>query len=243
MFTMLSLLQFRATAAALCASVLLAVAATAAALGPADGSVPVAAAPDSRPPRHDLGRGMFLVASRQLVDPNFSESVVLLLEYDAKGALGLIVNRPTKVHLSELLPDIQELKERADLVYLGGPVAKNHVVLLMHSLQHPPLAGRVFADTYVSSSIEGLKSAVSMSGEGSKFHAYVGYSGWGPGQLDGEVSRGDWHVSPADEATVFDTAAEKIWPELIEKNSGQWVRDARERLQLARGYGLSGHLP
>ena len=194
---------------------------------------PVAIAPHARPPGDDLARGMFLVASRGLVDPNFSESVVLLLEYDAKGALGLIVNRPTGVQLSELLPDVEELKEREDIVYLGGPVSKNHIVVLMRSDQHPPQAGRVFADTYVSSSIETLKQAVSMSRDGGTFRAFVGYAGWGPGQLDQELSRGDWHVSPGSEAVVFERAAEEIWPELIEENSGQWVRDALPRWRMA----------
>ena len=95
--------------------------ATAAADQPAAGLLPVAVAPNPRPPRYDLARGMCLVAGRRLVDPNFSESVVLLLEYDAKGALGLIVNRPTEVRLTDLLPDVEELKESADIVYVGGP--------------------------------------------------------------------------------------------------------------------------
>ena len=193
-------------------------------------------APDPRPPSYDLARGMFLIASRRLLDPNFSESVVLLLAYDAKGALGLIVNRPTKLQLTELLPDVGELKERADVVYVGGPVSKERIVLLMRTDQHPEGSGRVFADTYVSSSIETLKHAVALSREGGSFHAYVGIAGWGPGQLDGEVSRGDWHVSPAEERIVFDRAAEEIWPELIEKNSGQWVRESSPGLVVASGH-------
>ncbi len=231
---MIPFLQFVATLAALVVAGMLP--ATAAADQPTAGLFPVAVAPDARPPRSDLARGMFLVAGRSLVDPNFSESVVLLLEYDAKGALGLIVNRPTDVQLTDLLPEVEELKERTDIVYLGGPVSKNRIVLLMRSEQHPLEAGRVFADTYVSSSMETLKRVVSISGESRNFHAYVGYAGWGPGHLDHEVSRGDWYISPADEAFVFDKAPEEIWLELIEKNSGQWVRDALPGLQVASGH-------
>jgi putative transcriptional regulator len=190
-------------------------------------------APDARPPAYSLARGMFLIASRGLVDPNFSESVVLLLEYDDKGALGLIVNRPTDLQLTDLLPDIDELKERTDVVYVGGPVSKNRIVLLMRSDQHPREAGRVFADTYVSSSMKTLKHAVALSREGGTFHAYIGYAGWGPGQLDGEVARGDWHISPAEEGMVFDRASEEIWPELIEKNAGRWVRGRAPRILVA----------
>jgi len=191
---------------------------------------PVKASPDARPPGNRPARGMFLIASRALADPNFSESVVLLLEYDAQGALGLIVNRPTRLTLTDLLPEMDELKERDDVVYLGGPVSKNRIVLLMRSEEHPAESGRVFADTYVSSSMETLKQVVTPGDSGRTFHAYVGYSGWGPGQLDNELSRGDWYVTPAVESLVFDRAAEEIWPELIQKNSGHWVRAPGKRL-------------
>lgn len=218
----MALLVSFGTACVLCAAVF------------ADGAPPslrfANASPDARPPGQRPARGMFLIASRGLSDPNFSESVVLLLEYDDNGALGLIVNRPTHVTLTDLLPEVDELKERADVVYLGGPVSKNHIVLLMRSPQHPGQSGRVFADTYVSSSMETLKQIVTDGAEVGAFHAYVGYSGWGPGQLDNELSRGDWHVTPADESMVFDRASEEIWPELIEKNSGRWVRAPAERL-------------
>jgi putative transcriptional regulator len=200
---------------------------------PVSSNLEVKLAPDGRPPGYSLARGMFLIASRGLTDPNFSESVVLLLEYDAQGALGLIVNRPTRVQLTDLLPEVDELKERGDVVYVGGPVSKNRIVLLMRSDRHPREAGRVFADTYVSSSMETLRHAIALSREGGTFHAYVGYAGWGPGQLDSEVSRGDWHISPAEEAIVFDKAAEEIWPELIEKSAGRWVRAPADPLLVA----------
>jgi len=203
---------------------------------PGASNLPVTLSPDARPPGDDLARGKFLIASRGLLDPNFAESVVLLLEYDAQGALGLIVNRPTEVQLTDLLPEVEELKERADVVYVGGPVSKDRIVLLMRSDQHPRDSGRVFADTYVSSSMETLKHAVTLAGEGEIFHAYVGYAGWGPGQLDNEVSRGDWYVSPAEEAIVFDRAADEIWHELIKKNSGQWVRTRSPDFLAANGH-------
>ena len=105
---MIPAVRHSATMAVLAAALVLSCSAFAEQAG--NGIFPAAAAPDARPPSYGPARGMFLVASRDLVDPNFSESVVLLLEYDAKGALGLIVNRPTKLQLTDLLPDIEELK-------------------------------------------------------------------------------------------------------------------------------------
>ncbi len=83
--------------------------------------------------------------------------------------------------------------------------------------------------------METLRQVVSSGEEGGTFHAYVGYAGWGPGQLDQELSRGDWYLSPAEESLVFDRDAQEIWPELIEKNSGRWVRHGWPRLQVAIG--------
>jgi len=193
------------------------------------------APPAARSLTDELGRGKFLIASRQLADPNFSETVVLLLEYDENGALGLIINRPTGIALSKLLPDVEELQERPDVVYVGGPVARERIVLLMRTSSPPLDSGRIFADTYVSSSLDTLKQMLSEARSGEPFHAYAGYAGWAPGQLDGEVRRGDWHVSPAQEEIVFDKEAGAIWPDLIEKRGGRWVRDTVPSHASAKG--------
>lgn len=182
------------------------------------------APPAARALTDQLARGVFLIASRQLTDPNFAETVVLLLEYDDSGALGLIINRPTKIALAKLLPEVKELEKRPDVVYVGGPVARERIVLLMRTSRPPDSSGRIFADTYVSSSLATLKQMLSDARSDESFHAYAGYAGWAPGQLDGEVHRGDWHVSPAEEEVVFEKDAGAIWPDLIEKSGGHWVR-------------------
>ena len=184
-------------------------------------------------PQGEPAKGMFLIASRNLVDPNFAETVVLLLEYDASGALGLIINRPTRLRLAELLPDVAELEDRDDVVYEGGPVARQQVLLLLRAPAAPPDAGRIFADTYLSASLATLRALAGGELSGASFHAFVGYAGWAPGQLDGEVARGDWHVVAADEAAVFDREAADIWPEMIREHSGQWVRAPRAIEDLA----------
>ena len=171
----------------------------------------------------DLSKGKFLVASRQLRDPKFSETVILLIEYDRKGAMGLIINRPTKVRLSSALPEIEGLQQRRDTVYLGGPVATNQVRLLIRSSSQPEGARRVLEEVYLSSSRSVLQQMIDDADAQKRFRVYAGYAGWGPGQLDFEISRGGWHVLPADAGTVFDTAASEIWPELIRRTSVQWA--------------------
>ena len=92
-----------------------------------------------------LAKGKFLVASRALRDPNFSETVILLVEYDRDdGAVGVVVNRPTAVALIDALPEVRELRTRKDVVYLGGPVGLDRMLLLVRTPQQPPQSLRVF---------------------------------------------------------------------------------------------------
>ncbi|MBI3303386.1 MAG: YqgE/AlgH family protein, partial [Deltaproteobacteria bacterium] len=172
----------------------------------------------------ELAKGKFLVAGRRLGDPNFAETVVLLIGYDQDGAIGVIINHPTEVGLSTLLPEIKGLQQRKDLVYIGGPVARSQMLILVHSSSQPEESQRVLKDIYICSSRTMLQQMIDEAGAGARFRAYAGYAGWASGQLDLEVSRGDWHVLPADAATVFDKAAAEIWPELIHRSEVQWPR-------------------
>ena len=175
-------------------------------------------------PSSELEPGKFLIASRRLHDPNFSETVVLLLEYGAEGALGLIINRPTDVELTSLLPEVHELRGREDPVYVGGPVSRDHLLLLVRAQQEPAEASQVLDDVFVTSSLDTLRRLLDAQSARAMFHAYAGYAGWAAGQLDNEVSRGDWHIATADSETVFDKESAGVWPELIRRTSGMWVK-------------------
>jgi len=170
-----------------------------------------------------LSKGKFLVAKQDMTDPRFSETVILLIEYGSHGAMGLMINRPTEVRLSTLLPDIKGLKRRDDTVYLGGPVNENQVFLLIRSRTAPKDSLHIFEDIYANASLSELQQLIEGAKTDEKFHAYAGYAGWAPGQLDMEVSRGDWHVLQADSRSVFEKKPSDIWPELIRKVSAQWV--------------------
>jgi putative transcriptional regulator len=171
-----------------------------------------------------LLKGKFLVASRNIRDPRFSETVILLLQYGVGGAMGLIISKPTGVKLSEVFPEMKGLKGRADTVYDGGPVDRNQLFLLMRSGSQPTDSLQIFGDVYASSSLAALEQMIGRSGKKEKFRLYVGYAGWAAGQLDREVSRGDWHVLQADADTIFDKKSSEIWPELFRRSSAQWVR-------------------
>jgi putative transcriptional regulator len=170
-----------------------------------------------------LAKGRFLVANRDLRDANFAETVVLLVDYHERGAMGLIINQPTEVRLAKVLPNMAGLQERSDMVYIGGPVDRNRMVLLIRSSSTLEDAQQVMADVYVSPSRKLFERLVDKAGPGERFRVYAGYAGWAPGQLDREVARGDWHVLPADAETVFDKAPADIWPELIRKGAIRWL--------------------
>jgi putative transcriptional regulator len=175
------------------------------------------------PSATQLSQGRLLIASRRLGDPNFAAAVVLLLSYDKHGAMGIVINRPTQIRLAAALPEITELRDRPDRVFLGGPVSVNVMVLLIRSHNPPQSAQRVFADVYASGSRAVLRKA--LSGKPARLRAYAGYAGWAPSQLEAEVARGDWLVVSPDVATVFDTPAAEMWPKLIERFSGEWTRE------------------
>jgi putative transcriptional regulator len=174
--------------------------------------------------REELAKGKFLVASRRLIDPSFQETVVLLIEYGMQGAMGLVINRPSQVKLATVFPDINELKQRKDTVYLGGPVAVNRVLMLIGSPKTPQGSIPVIPDVYLSSSLEELERLIKNTGNNERFRIFAGYSGWAPSQLDIERTRGDWHVLKADAEMIFAQNPSEIWPELIHRATLKWVR-------------------
>lgn len=199
--------------------------------GPREAS-PVSRKPDPLPlPEPDqfpatLSPGIFLVAGRNLRDPRFRETVVLLVSYRRLGAVGLIINRPTRLSLSAAFPDIPSFKKRTDVIYFGGPVEGDQVLLLVRSPGNPGEAARVFDGVYVSSSMAVLNRMATQQKAGEHFRVYAGYAGWAPGQLEGEIARGDWRVLPADAKTLFEKDVETIWPEMIRRSSELQVWDA-----------------
>lgn len=166
-----------------------------------------------------LHAGSLLVASRDLTDPNFRQSVILLVDYSAKGAMGLILNRPTQLPFAEAIPEIDSLKRLGINLYLGGPVARYRVGLLVRSPKPLPEnhAQHLFGPVYFSDRLATLLRLVQAVPEGVTLHAYAGHAGWGPGQLESEIRRGGWHLLDGDAATCFDTDAAEIWPTLIER--------------------------
>jgi len=164
--------------------------------------------------------GTFLIAARGMRDPNFAQTVVFLIDYDVQGAFGLIIDRPTSHTLAELWPEIAGLE--AHSVYFGGPVFPNRLLYLIRSNDAAQEMRRVIPGVHLGSDELTLKRIIAKGEE--EFRTYAGYSGWGPGQLDYEIARGDWHVILAERRFIFAPRPAEVWEELIQRVDIQVVK-------------------
>ena len=170
---------------------------------------------------NDLAAGKLLVASRDLADPNFAETVVLLVHCDAQGVVGLILNRRTDVPLSRGLEDLKPAKDRSDTVYLGGPVETPLVLALFQSPAEIDGAEHDFGGDYLISTKTLLEATISAKPAPGAFHVYVGYAGWTADQLRREVELGAWFVFPEDVSAVFNSDPDSLWSQMIRKTELQ----------------------
>jgi putative transcriptional regulator len=181
----------------------------------------------------DLRVGSLLVASRSLADPNFAETVILLVHYDAGGVVGLILNRRTDMPLSQVLEGLEAAKGLSDPVYLGGPLETPVLFALLQSAAKLDGAEHIFGSVYLISKKALFEQIISTRPDSSVFHVYLGYAGWSPGQLRTEVQLGAWFIFQADAKTVFDADPDSLWPQMIRKTE----------LELARSEPLDADMP
>jgi putative AlgH/UPF0301 family transcriptional regulator len=163
----------------------------------------------------DLAAGKLLVASRDLPDPNFAKTVVLLVQYDEDGVVGLILNRRSKVPTSRVLDELAGAKDRADPVYAGGPVGRTDVLALVRSQRSPGDAKRVFGDIFLVSTREAMEKTFASPTDADTVRVYLGYSGWTEPQLEHELDLGAWYIFQGRAKAVFDSDPESLWDRLI----------------------------
>jgi putative AlgH/UPF0301 family transcriptional regulator len=171
----------------------------------------------------DLGAGKLLVASRGLGDPRFAGTVILLVHYDENGVVGLVLNRRTTVPLSQVL-DLKAAKDRADPVYVGGPMEPSAAFALFQSSVKIEKAENLFGEVYLISDKELFEKTISAKPDPDVFHVYLGYAGWTQDQLRAEVQLGAWFVFAGDTAAVFNTDPDSLWLQMIHKTEFRLAR-------------------
>jgi putative transcriptional regulator len=170
-----------------------------------------------QPPDGEPAPGMFLVATRDLMDPWFGQSVVLLLHHNEGGSLGLIVNRRFQATLSDAIPDLEQPEADRHPVFFGGPLGSHRVFMLLRNDKPVPQTQHIAADIYFSAEREVLDHALQNKTPGNELHFYIGYASWTSGQLAHELARGSWHLVSGNAAVVFEDGAEDLWDQLIDK--------------------------
>jgi putative transcriptional regulator len=161
-------------------------------------------------------KGRLLVAKEQLADPRFRDRVILLIQHDAQGSAGLVVNRPSRLLLSTLLPEGSSLAGQGMVLSYGGPVEPQTLLALVKVRNHPPEPADEVSDNLYVTGVGVLDEWPDYADEVVDCRAFVGYSGWAAGQLDAEIKRGDWSVMPADEQSVFAAEGVRLWERLHE---------------------------
>jgi putative transcriptional regulator len=159
--------------------------------------------------------GQLLLASPQLLDPNFAHAVVLLIQHNDDGALGLVLNRPTSKTVRELWQQVGEQACASQQpVYLGGPVSGP--LMALHTLDG--LAEiEIIQGVFFAAKKPNLDQLVGQHEE--LYKVFIGHAGWGPGQLESELEQGAWQTTPATPVDVFDEA-DDLWQRLVDRARG-----------------------
>jgi putative transcriptional regulator len=170
-------------------------------------------------------RGQLLIAGPALHDPNFWRTVVLIVEHTEEGALGLVLNRPSETTVGDAVPQLGEVVDAGEEVFVGGPVQPQGVIVLARFEDPEDAALLAFADV-------GVLGVDASDGEDpiggvSDGRAFVGHAGWGPGQLDSELERGDWILELAAAEDAFCSAPQELWAAVLTRKGGSYALIAR----------------
>jgi putative transcriptional regulator len=161
-------------------------------------------------------KGVLLVASPSLSDPNFHQAVLLIIEHGRGGTVGLILNRATNVLVSEVLPDFTALKRTTHRLFAGGPVEQTQLVLLFRLTQLLPDTRQIVDGIYVGTP-RVLERIMTQPKSTEAFRAFSGFAGWAPGQLEHEMLEGAWGVLPSNAFNIFDKDPATLWPDSISR--------------------------
>ena len=165
-------------------------------------------------------RGQLLVAGPTLLDPNFHRTVVLMCGHDEDGAMGLVLNRPSPIPADQAIPELGAALADDDTLWVGGPVQATSVLVLadfggadVEALLLTEQVGLVLPDT----DLDELGETVARA------RAFLGYAGWGPGQLDAELDGDDWIVADFEADDAFTADPDRLWARVLGRKGGRYA--------------------
>lgn len=172
----------------------------------------------------ESARGQLLIAGPGLLDPNFWRTVVLVVEHTEEGAFGVVLNRPSETTVGEAVPQLSELVDPDEPLFIGGPVQPSAVIVLGRFEDAGDEALMAFDDVGVLRAGSSPEELVGGLREG---RAFVGHAGWGPGQLDAEIETGDWILEPARAEDAFSAQPQGLWSAVLSRKGGSYALVAR----------------
>lgn len=165
--------------------------------------------------------GRLLVASPRLVDPNFNRAVICLCAHDEDGALGVILNRPmVGVDVGAALPEWRDVLGPEPVAYAGGPVEPSSALAL--GLLRGAAAARWRPVNHRVGLIDlGSGPAGLGDGELEAMRVFLGYAGWGAGQLESEIAEDAWFVLNVEDTDPFSPEPENLWNHVLRRQGGR----------------------
>ncbi|MFI6704111.1 YqgE/AlgH family protein [Streptomyces sp. NPDC050509] len=160
--------------------------------------------------------GRLLVATPSLADPNFERAVVLLLDHDDEGSLGVVLNRPTPVGVGDILEPWGGLAGDPGVVFQGGPVSLDSALgLAVIPGDEGPLGWR---RVHGAIGLVDLETPPELLARAlGSLRIFAGYAGWGPGQLEGELREGAWYVVESEPGDVSSPRPENLWRAVLRR--------------------------
>ena len=169
----------------------------------------------------ELAPGVVLAAAPMLWDPNFRRSVILLCEHSEEGSFGLILNRPLPFQSQEL---DEMLHGQSPELMFGGPVQPTSLHFLHDEADRILGSDQINEGVFWGGDFELVQSIAESSALSDiSIRFYLGYAGWGPGQLSGEVSGNDWILSRATRELVFGTEPDDVWAKVLTQLGGHFA--------------------
>ncbi|MBA2559656.1 MAG: YqgE/AlgH family protein [Propionibacteriales bacterium] len=164
--------------------------------------------------------GQLLVASPRLVDPNFDRAVLFILDDDDDGSLGVVINRPSRLPLSVVLPAWAQAVTEPPMLFSGGPVAEEAALAVGLALgAGPPIGFKRLTGCYGLVDLDVVPEA--LLGDLSGVRVFSGYAGWGEGQLEEEIAEGSWYVVEALPSDLLSDEPERLWRTVLRRQPGE----------------------
>ena len=164
--------------------------------------------------------GRLLVATPLLGDPNFARRVIMLLQHDGDGAMGVVVNRASEVPVGDVLPTWATLTSEPAVLFHGGPVALDSALGIAR-VAAPDAEPIGWRRLHGSIGLIDLDTPTELLvGVFAALRIFAGYAGWGQGQLEGEIDEGAWYVVDADDEDPFVHAPAELWRSILRRQGG-----------------------